>query len=491
MSDSQDGRILLADYPKLPLPEDRTDFLVQESLDFAHAHGLVMRTPQHIDRSDVCQNTPIALLPSAFPRNLFEKAVNVQNLIAALYHEVAYDYDFLMKTHEQVIKTDVFTKNLVEIFKKVQEEGNAQPVSLAIQRSDYMCHKDQFSAEYTLKQIEVNNIASSMGAHAERVSKMHYRNMSILGYEKALLNKSLPKNEPISMIAEALFVAWKHFDNPAAVVLVVVETVNQNQIDQRVVEYELEKLGVPPDQIVRRDLNQCNESLRLSETRGLMYHGSFVAVVYFRAGYSPDHYPTQAEWDARLLIERSTAIKAPWIGLQLANTKKTQQVLAEDGAVERFIGHPREAAAIRSTFAGLWAIDQNDPLTRKIVQGAINHPSRFVLKPQLEGGGGNFYGEPMAEKLKTLEGEERGAYILMERLQPLVVENYLIRANQPHPLSKCVSELGIYGYAFGKRGECVTKTGGHLLRTKGETVDEGGVAVGAAVIDSPFLYDQL
>lgn len=29
--------------------------------------------------------------------------------------------------------------------------------------------------------------------------------------------------------------------------------------------------------------------------------------------------------------------------------------------------------------------------------------------------------------------------------------------------------------------------GGHILRTKLENVNEGGVAIGAAVIDTPFL----
>ncbi len=35
-----------------------------------------------------------------------------------------------------------------------------------------------------------------------------------------------------------------------------------------------------------------------------------VSVAYFRAGYTPVDYPTDAEWAARLLIEQSVAIKA-------------------------------------------------------------------------------------------------------------------------------------------------------------------------------------
>lgn len=44
--------------------------------------------------------------------------------------------------------------------------------------------------------------------------------------------------------------------------------------------------------------------------------------MYFRAGYSPDHYHGEAEWSARLMIERSKAIKCPNIQYHLAGTKK-------------------------------------------------------------------------------------------------------------------------------------------------------------------------
>lgn len=67
----------------------------------------------------------------------------------------------------------------------------------------------------------------------------------------------------------------------------------------------------------------------------------------------------------------------------------------------------------------------------------------------------------------------------------------MIRAMEPILLAKCVSELGIYGYAIGEKGQAETVSRGHLLRTKGEETNEGGVAVGASVIDSPFLYELL
>ncbi|KAK6022578.1 hypothetical protein OSTOST_11709, partial [Ostertagia ostertagi] len=122
MVSEKNGGVLLADYPKLPLPQERVDELVLSSVDWAHAHGLVMRTKEHKDRSDICQSAPFALLPTPFPRKLFEQAVNVQNLMATLYHEIAYDFEFLIECHKDVIKTDTFTRGLIDILMKVRDE---------------------------------------------------------------------------------------------------------------------------------------------------------------------------------------------------------------------------------------------------------------------------------------------------------------------------------------------------------------------------------
>jgi len=72
-------------------------------------------------------------------------------------------------------------------------------------------------------------------------------------------------------------------------------------------------------------------NLLIKNVHGLIYNnnkhfifsqGKKVAVVYYRAGYSPNHYFGEAEWSARLMIERSTAIKCPNIQYHLAGTKK-------------------------------------------------------------------------------------------------------------------------------------------------------------------------
>ena len=52
----------------------------------------------------------------------------------------------------------------------------------------------------------------------------------------------------------------------------------------------------------------------------------------------------------------------------------------------------------------------------------MTRPELFVLKPQLEGGGGNYYGTEVAEMLGKFEADERAAHILMERIYPVPIK---------------------------------------------------------------------
>ena len=60
-------------------------------------------------------------------------------------------------------------------------------------------------------------------------------------------------------------------------------------------------------------------------TKKLSLFGREVSVVYFRAGYAPADYPGEAEWAARMALERSAAVKCPSAALQCVGAKKIQQ----------------------------------------------------------------------------------------------------------------------------------------------------------------------
>lgn len=75
-----------------------------------------------------------------------------------------------------------------------------------------------------------------------------------------------------------------------------------------------------------------------------------ISVAYYRAGYTPNDYPTELEWGARAMIESSAATKCPTVGYQLAGTKKIQQVLCEEGVLERYLPDA-DSELLRQCFA--------------------------------------------------------------------------------------------------------------------------------------------
>ena len=228
-----------------------------------------------------------------------------------------------------------------------------------------------------------------------------------------------------------------------------------------------------------------------------------ISTVYFRAGYTPADFPTQTQFDTRLLLERSRAIKCPSIQLQLAGGKKIQQVLTIPGVLESFLlDHARwdgpdfteaDVALLRDNWMGMWGLDEDGD---KGIEKTRAAAEKLVLKPQREGGGNNIYKSSIPGFLDALSIEEREAWIAMELIEtPKGVENYLVRAgsgSQGAVKTETISELGIFGWALFGPGakEIKHEDAGWLVRTKGTQSDEGGVAAGFSVLDSLLLVGE-
>uniref|UniRef100_A0A183C7R0 Glutathione synthetase n=1 Tax=Globodera pallida TaxID=36090 RepID=A0A183C7R0_GLOPA len=170
------------------------------------------------------------------------------------------------------------------------------------------------------------------------------------------------------------------------------------------------------------------------------------------------------------------------------------KLLATPGTLERFFPSATEAdnvAAIRETFAELWGLEKSDEQTERVIKDAIENPRNYVLKPNGECGGNNFYDEALVEKLRTMSPTERASHILMQKLFPMATKNYFLRPFLEPKLSVVVGELGVYGTLLGNmHNQSVWHNvqSGHLLRTKLEEVNEGGISVGTGVGDSPYLF---
>jgi glutathione synthase len=68
----------------------------------------------------------VSLVPTPFPKHLFERAQSLQRAYNELYAKVSSDEEWLLNVLEEAGKRDVFVRTLIEIHKKVKEEGFAQ-----------------------------------------------------------------------------------------------------------------------------------------------------------------------------------------------------------------------------------------------------------------------------------------------------------------------------------------------------------------------------
>lgn len=486
--------------------------LVEDAVSWCNHHGLVYGAGIS-DLPVATVPAPISLIPVPFPKKSFLGAKRAATAFNTLADAVSRDDEYLHRVLAPAARYDPFTARLLELHARTgnvraSKIQSGHDFTLSITRSDYMVHEPTNA----LLQVELNTIAASFGCLSTLVSRMHrhilerYLSMTERtaqmsaddtnkpGLETIL--ESLPPNNAMEGLADALGLAVKSHNAPKGIVLMIVQPNERNAYDQKWLQFTLwERHGV---RTIRKTLAEVAQQARLSGPVGeLEVDGQIVSVAYFRAGYSPDDYPTQTEWEGRELIEQSNAIACPSVAMQLAGAKKIQQDLAGQGVVEGFLQNQEEAALMRRYFAGLWGLDNLDSVDNvedvgSVVTDAIDHPERYVLKPQREGGGNNLYGEALRSKLmqaqKSTSGlEDVGDLILMERIMPPKHKAVMIRLGQAAVVDT-VSELGIYG-TYLRHGEKIVfnQEVGHLVRTKAATSDEGGVAAGFAVLDSPAL----
>ncbi|PNF30929.1 Glutathione synthetase [Cryptotermes secundus] len=471
---------------KLPLENEILEDIVDKAKDWALMHGAGMRSKVNFSK-DSLQFAPFILLPSTFPREEFNKATEIQIILNELIHKVAHDYGFLSSSLKSTVEVDEFTSRLFKIYETVHNEGTAQQMlSLGLFRSDYLAHS---AANNNIKQVEINTIASSFGGICTHIPSLHRYVLQELGHGDKI--KNVPVNTALEGLCGGMLEAWKIYGDPNAVILFVIENITYNICDQRFHEFEIRRQNRMVV-VIRRTLTQIADTAKLGKNKELSIDGLSVAVVYFRSGYEPAQYPSSKEWAARLMIERSLAIKCPSIHYHLAGTKKVQQTLATPGVLEKFLTDPAKVDAVKEIFTGLYSLDLDEDGNRA-AEMAIMKPECYVLKPQREGGGNNVYGEKVREVLQSMtDSQERTAWILMERIIPPVQKGYMIRPGGPEvpQLVDLVSELGIFGVIIGNASTVIAnRQVGHMLRTKLSSADEGGVAAGSGALDSPYLID--
>ena len=502
------------------LSDDAVRSMREEAVSWAAQHGLLVCLESDESGRAMCASfthAPMSLLPTPFPRDVFELALRVSPSFAALSDAVSRDDEFLRTTLAGVVKTDDFTRRIWDIYERCGGQEGRHPMELGILRSDYMLDEPSGLP----LQVEVNTVSTSFMALSTKVGEMHRHTISHAGLirhyadedadkdedgekdedanldDEAKLRRVLPLNRALECAADTLAAGWRAMNEDDAKILFVVQPNERNVFDQRIIAQRLwTKHGVAS---IRATLREIDANAAVDQTTKRLTYGASdgrrdaISVVYYRAGYAPTDYPGEEEWRARELLEESSAVKSPSAAMHLAGCKKIQQALAQPGVLERFVDDVGECADMRKVFAGLYAMDGEEAM--EAVKLGLENPGAYVLKPQREGGGNNLYGDELVDALKTYDpaaspGEpgDLSAYILMQRIFPPSHSTLCLRGGELVRL-ETLSELGVYG-GYLRVGDAVVmnEVGGHLLRTKAATSDEGGVAAGYAVLDSPLLY---
>uniref|UniRef100_A0A0V0J8S9 Glutathione synthetase n=3 Tax=Schistocephalus solidus TaxID=70667 RepID=A0A0V0J8S9_SCHSO len=480
------------------------------SIEYANLHGILKYTPAL--QLATLQHT---LLPSPFPSKSFQLAMSLQKDFNILYQKVAADHNFLVTTLKPALAHDPYLASLWRLYDIEQTLGSVQKIKLSLSRSDYMLHLSNDSPQdmvsrhlaecVMLKQVEYNLIASSFGGIMERLVRQHQLTLSVLGHDS---DNQLPSCPSATGFGRAIVRAVEEYckllqslalsiDKQPAV-LVVISPQETNVFDQRSVELAVLQLN-PTIKFLRRtfdDLSKVSKRVRCDENHRLFVDGVEIALVYYRTGYSPDQFRDEEDWVTKGMLERTLAIKCPSIDYLLANTKLVQTALAQPNVLKRFFGDEKDRIDnLTSTFAHQSFLSTDFEFASKseidaIVSDCMQNPSNYVLKPQREGGGNNIFGDAICAKLRNILGKpEANTFILMQRLQPPLVENCVVGLNYPPPIRRSmVCELGIYGVLLSNGDDIIENySSGHLLRSKFFGVDEGGVAAGFACLDTPYL----
>lgn len=510
----------------LDLSDEDLELIVSELEDFQLTHGSLLKIPRGFSAdidSPVAVARPIGIsvIPTPFPRAHFDQALQIQTVFNELYIRVAEDKVWLERILENLRGTDDFAAKLWDIWVRVRAEGEVQPLRCGIWRSDYMLQANEEIINFQkngrddasdldvfqdaqLKQVEFNTFSCAGGSHATVVSEAHRYLASRGTHRLANLTKEcLPKNIALKSIVEILEKAHRAYGPPVSdakqtAVLMTVQGRNVNICDERPIEYAMSELDYPIP-FYRVSFNEVLKHCTLGRNRQLLFQSSprspplEISVVYHRAGYDEDEYDSGGI-EARYLLERSRAIKCPTILSHISGFKKIQQELTRPGVLERYLP-PEKCSLLRKTFMLIHPLDASPEglMTRKVALSE-GKAGDYVLKPNLEGGSNNVYGDDIPEFLSQVDMQQTwDSYILMQKINAPLVGGVLISSVSGYQ-GPTVSELGVLGTCIWRRDDLgqglevlENSQSGWTFKTKPCDVEEMSVVKGYGCFDCPCL----
>ena len=460
--------------------------LIQNAIEQAKLHGILKYLPE-----GELTHAPFSLSPYTMTESVFEEMAELTVPFSELMIRVSRNTDFLAHHLEPIAAIDPFLKMLLDC----RSKEITQSRQLLVQRNDFFIANvkqnndkqnsltaDKIPEGAVLRQVELNTVSASFPFLITRLNQLH-KNL----FEQNKLPEVI-QNNPLDAVVDAFAHAVQNYGISDCVMLVVVQPDEKNIFDQLGLEQHLwVKYRIAT---VRKTLTKINTDGKLRQGH-LVVDGKTVAVTYYRAGYTPDDFPTQEAFKGRQLIEASSTIQVPDLAMQLSGMKKIQQVLTKKEVLADFVS-AKISGRFLKTFAKMHTLDEiiNTPEGEvSAAEWLSKHPDDYVLKPQREGGGNNYFGSDILKLLPTIKKEERKAYIMMEKIQAVPHSSLQVVNEQAETLN-CVSEIGRFGICFAENGEVKNNLdAGYLVRTKAKNVNEGGVCAGFACLNTIARFD--
>jgi len=438
-------------------------------IDRAHYFGLLQK---NLDGQLV--HAPFSLTPYQLPSSLISQLQIHTQWSSLLFWKVAQNSDFLREILEPTAKVDEFVRFLLSLI----PQEKRQDQQLLINRNDFLFERKE-NGELQPLQVEFNTISASFAHLSGRVTALHQQ----LQQENILKAAPLP-HDAIAGFASGIKETIENLGWQDAALLMLVQPKERNWFDQMGLFAALSQRGV---RVVRATLAEVHQKGKLKN--GDLWVGpQRIGIVYFRAGYAPGDLPDEDSRSARRMLEASSAVLVPEASMQLAGTKKIQQVLAESGILSEFV--PESVAdQLMAYFAMMFGLEE-EVEGRPARDFLAENAEQFVLKPQREGGGNNVYGAEIRDFLTSLPTSEDRAWIAMKRIEAETVESLLVVQEQAQS-HQSISELGIFGLLLAQSGDLrINMPLGHLVRTKASNVNEGGVVAGYACLNSLISTDK-
>ena len=438
-------------------------------IDRAHYFGLLQK---NLDGQLV--HAPFSLTPYQLPSSLISQLQIHTQWSNLLFWKVAQNSDFLREILEPTAKVDEFVRFLLSLI----PQEKRQDQQLLINRNDFLFERKE-NGELQPLQVEFNTISASFAHLSGRVTALHQQ----LQQENILKAAPLP-HDAIAGFASGIKETIENLGWRDSALLILVQPKERNWFDQMGLFAALSQRGV---KVVRATLAEVHQKGKLKN--GDLWVGpQRIGVVYFRAGYAPGDLPDEESRSARRMLEASTAVLVPEASMQLAGTKKIQQVLADYSILSEFV--PESVAdQLKAYFAMMFGLEE-EVEGRPAREFLAENAEQYVLKPQREGGGNNVYGAEIKDFLTSLPTSEDRAWIAMKRIEAETAESLLVVQEQAQS-RQSISELGIFGLLRAQSGDLrMNMPVGHLVRTKASNVNEGGVVAGYACLNSLISTDQ-